>query len=100
VAKKPTREQKEYWAWVTSQMCLVCGCDANIHHQIHEKCDPDIEVRQSKNHWQVTPLCKYHHQDQRYGWHGLGSNWKFEEMYGIDLVEEAKRLLDTYHSSR
>lgn len=95
---KPTAEHRRYWTWVARHDCLVCGAEASIHHQIHEKCDPYIEVRQSKNHWQVTPLCKYHHQDQKFGWHGLSSNWKFKEMYGINLVEVAKKLLDEYNS--
>lgn len=97
---KPTKEQKLYFDWVASKGCCVpyCGAPASIHHQIHERCDPNIEIRQSKNHWQVTPLCKFHHQDQQRGWHGVGSNWLFKELYGIDLVDIAQKLFDEYES--
>lgn len=101
---KPTSKQYTYFSWVASQGCLVCRGEALIHHITHEHCHDAPEVRITRNHDKVVPLCHYHHVDSKVGIHGIGSQWGFylmtKELYGegINLVEEAQRLFDKYES--
>lgn len=77
---KATRAEKAHMARVAEKGCLVCQRPASIHHD---------KIRGKRDHMNVVPLCRFHHQDQKHGWHGFGSNKAFENRYGIDIRQEA-----------
>lgn len=93
---KPTSAQRAYFAWLQPQGCIKCGGDAIIHHITHKFCHEGIEVRITKDHWRVVPLCLRHHVDSKEGIHGIGSQWGFFNMHGINLPEMAAKLLAQY----
>jgi hypothetical protein len=89
---RPNAEEMRYHLWIMEQGCLVTGGECVPHHII------DIGGKRiTKDHWLVVPLSTGPHTD--YHDH-LGNNENFLEKYDINLYEEAKRLLDTYRSSR
>ena len=93
---KPNAAEKLYHQWIREYGCLVCGKYAAAHHVTHERCDEGIESHSGKDHWRMTPLCDGHHAVRLDSYHKLSSVWKFYKEHGIDLVQEAKRLLDEY----
>ena len=60
--------------------CLICQRPANVHHGMHAS----GKVRR-RDHRFIVPLCRDHHQGDE-GVHGLGSESKFRERWGVDLV--------------
>jgi hypothetical protein len=51
-----------------------------------------------RDHRYTAPLCQEHHQGKM-GVHGLGSEAKFKEVYGVDLAEWAEREWEISQSS-
>lgn len=98
---------KKYLDYVASKGCLVCRQPADIHHIIVG----NVAGRLPKDDRMVVPLCKYHHQDQKFGIHGdlfvemeigrrLTANQRFFMHYGIDLYDEAKKLWSEYNARK
>ena len=81
---KPNAAERRYHDEVRKLGCLVCGQMPSIHH-VTSKTGP------RRSHYRVVPLCPVHHQGT-HGFHGLGSDKLFTDMYGIDLREEADRI--------
>lgn len=88
--KELNAAETRYQEWVRQFGCLVCGAEASIHHIIS-----DGYKRLTKDHMLVTPLCPEHHQGTQ-GYHGLGSDTKFRETYGIDLHQRAIEFKTVY----
>ena len=91
--KAATKAEREHMAYIASLPCLVCGGQATVHHVTGYA---DRMGRFSRDHMLTAPLCPRHHQIQ----HGpfdsveaLGHRG-FYNAYGIDLLEEARRLRD------
>lgn len=80
--------------WVRGFGCLVCGRVAEIHHIIS-----DGFKRIGKDHWLITPLCTEHHRGTS-GYHGLGSDRKFRNTYGISLYERATSFRELYRQQQ
>lgn len=78
----------------------MCRGEALIHHITHEHCHDASEVRITRNHDRIVPLCHYHHVDSKAGIHGIGSQWGFYKMHGIDLPKVARELLEQYEEER
>lgn len=78
-------KQPKHIARVKGMGCLVCGqMPVDAHH-----------VRtglKTKDDRRIVPLCRFHHQDSRMGFHGLGSERLFYAEHGINLSAEAARL--------
>jgi hypothetical protein len=72
-------------ARIAAMGCLVCGAPANVHHIMRAP----GKIRR-RDHRFIAPLCQPHHQGD-HGVHGLGSEAKFEEHHGIDIVGWAVR---------
>ena len=72
--------------YVASLGCVVCKRPAQIHHIQHMN-----GKSMKRDHRYVVGLCMEHHTGSN-GIHGLGHEDIFNEIYGIDLVEEAVRL--------
>ncbi len=81
---KPNAAERRYHDEVRKLGCLVCGQMPSIHH-VTAKTGP------RRDHYRVVPLCPIHHQGT-HGFHGLGSDKLFTDMYGIDLRAEADRI--------
>jgi hypothetical protein len=71
--------------YVRSLPCLVCGRGPVDAHHVRTGLA-------SKNDRRSVPLCRFHHQDSRMGFHGMGSERLFYQEYGIDLSAEAERI--------
>ena len=67
--------------------CLACGrYGVNVHHVVS-----DGFQRLTKRHDHVVPLCPHCHTDGPYAVHKV-SHGVFCEMFGVDLLAEAKRM--------
>jgi hypothetical protein len=76
LAKQPAHKSR-----VAGLGCVVCRAPAEIHH-----------VRtglQAKDDRRIVGLCPGHHRHNADSFHQLGSNARFLEVHGIDLVIEA-----------
>lgn len=82
----PAGPEKRHMDRVGEMPCLICGGQTNIHHLMKH---PD-KIRR-RDHRFIVPLCQEHHQGNE-GVHGLGSEAKFTERWGIDLAMIASRL--------
>lgn len=65
--------------------CLVCGQRPVDAHHVRT----GLKARDDRR---VVPLCRFHHQDSRMGFHGLGSERLFYAEHGISLSAEAERI--------
>lgn len=90
MTKPLTRAEKAYFGKVAEGGCLVCQRPAEIHHILASKAR-----RWRRDNSMVVPLCESCHRG-RYGVHGLGSEAAFKDHYGIDLIEEARKLWVLY----
>lgn len=83
--KRPPAKQPAHIARIKAMGCLICGgMPVDAHH-----------VRtglRARDDARIVPLCRFHHQDSRMGFHGLGSERAFYQEYGISLVDEAEKL--------
>jgi len=82
----PQGQEKQHIARVAAMPCLVCGRKTSVHHVMNHP-----EKIRRRDHRFVVPLCYDHHQGDE-GVHGLGSEAKFTERWGIDLAKTASRL--------
>jgi len=76
LAKQPAHKSR-----VAGLGCVVCRAPAEIHH-----------IRtglQAKDDRRIVGLCPGHHRHNADSFHQLGSNARFLEVHGIDLVIEA-----------
>lgn len=91
------RHVTAYWSSL-ERRCVVCGAgtgpeDTNIHHilaRLPEK------VRQ-RDHRFVVVLCLRHHNGGPGSVHGEGTEAKFQELTGIDLVAIARENWNAYN---
>ena len=94
----PTVEQQHYWAWLRAFIgrCEACGTRSalNIHHLL-ARVAGKIGRR---DHWFVVLICRNCHTGTE-GVHGLGSEAKFLERHGVDLVAVAVARLKEYRES-
>jgi hypothetical protein len=92
----PTPEQRAYHHWlrVTVSKC-ECGCGRPaqcIHHLLARV--PGKGPR--RDHWYVVRLSNDCHNLTPNSVHGLGSEAKFLERHGVDLVATAVARLEEY----
>lgn len=88
----PNAKEKKYHSWLRDRGCLICECEASIHHVTTKG-----KGRIQRNHLLVTPLCPAHHQGPD-GIHMLGHD-KFTELYNLDLFEVATKDYKEYELS-
>lgn len=95
MAKQPTKAEREHFAYVASQPCLVSGKrDVTLHHVTGYA---DRMGRFTRSHRLIVPLAKEFHQAV---WDNASdpqsveilSHRGFYEKHGIDLYHEALRL--------
>lgn len=72
-------------ARIKAMGCLVCGVSPVDAHHVRT----GLTARDDRR---VVPLCRFHHQDSRMGFHGLGSERAFYAEHGISLLDAAERL--------
>lgn len=98
-ALKPKRKYKpveleRFHDFVAREKCLVCGAEATVHHVTGYA---DRPGRFTRDDWLVVPLCPAHHQ---HDWGPLSveriGHQGFFRVHGIDLLEEAMRLAETW----
>ena len=91
-----TASERRYLAAVAALPCIVCmECLGQLNHevQVHH-----VKTRHGwgrSSHFDTLPLCWVHHQDQKYGVHGMGKE-QFTAMYGkseIELLQIVKEKL-------
>ncbi|MGN7931187.1 hypothetical protein [Sphingopyxis sp. 22461] len=83
--KGPPPKQPAHIERVKGMGCLICGYSPVDAHHVRTGL-------QTKNDARIVPLCRFHHQDSRMGFHGLGSERAFYQEYGVSLLAEAERL--------
>ncbi len=79
----PSAAVRKYWDWLPD-IC-VCGRQSE---QIHHILSVNYQ-RISKDDWIVVKLCADCHTNGNHSVHRLGSERKFEEVNGIDLLQRA-----------
>lgn len=87
--KATTAVERRHLDRIAASGCLVCGCEATIHHVTS-----DGYQRLTRTHERVVPLCPRHHMIQwgpKESVEALG-HAGFTVTYGIDLLAVAKRL--------
>lgn len=92
----PTKSQKDYWSWLGSRGCAVCGTNPEIHHVKGAKYCLKIDgIKTQVGNWYVLPLCCWHHRDPNNA--SNVTNWKrnFEDEYGKQ-VEMVRQCFDEY----
>ncbi len=79
-----------YMAWVRLQPCCVPLCKTrhpvHAHHAVHKS--------QQGTDRTCVPLCPFHHLVEYHG--KFGSVEKAEEAWGINLIEVAKKMSQSY----
>lgn len=81
---------RTYWESLVRR-CVVCGAgtgpeDTNIHHILARL----PEKERQRDHRFVVVLCLRHHNAGPGSVHGEGTEAKFQELTGVDLVEIAR----------
>ena len=95
MSKNPNKAEREHQGMVASLGCLRCGGPATIHHVKY-----GMNMR-SKNHMNVIPLCKYHHQDGPFGdciengKNTTQKNWGMTEAEMLEIVVAKLKNLNT-----
>lgn len=88
---EPDAEARSYHAWLREnvQRCEACGYFGRlaIHH---------ILPSAARDHWNVVRICHPCHNGRTDSVHLLGSEAKFQERHGIDLVAIARQRLKEY----
>ena len=82
--RKPNAAEKRHYTRVAEYGCIVCQAPAELHHVLRAD---GKETRRDPRF--VVPVCPDHHRG-RYGIHGLGSEAAFDDMYGVDLAQQAR----------
>lgn len=90
---------ERYHDWVARQGCLVCGCEATVHHVTGYADKPG---RLGRDDLLVVPLCPPHHQkvydpkaSDPISVEGLGHQG-FYEKFGYDLLACAMQFAESY----
>ena len=93
-------EHKRYHKWVIESFgCQVPSCGERLNVQFHHVYQAakmntaggaQPKSGSKKNHWQGVGLCFYHHS---YFHDKLTDFVKYEELFGLDQVEMAKKNL-------
>lgn len=89
---KPDAEALAYWATL-GDICEACGCGGTVVHHILANA-PGKGGR--RDHMLVVKLCPTDHNMGTYSVHLLGSEARFLEATGIDLVAIAVERRDEY----
>lgn len=82
---KPNAEAQRFWDSLPNE-CQACGGIGQVIHHIMA----DVPGKQSRrDHFFVVKLCAPCHNMGTYSVHLLGSEAKFQEVTGVDLVNKA-----------
>ncbi len=80
--------EKRHAAEIAEMGCLVCGRDAEIHHETGSP-------RQAKNHMHIAPLCPEHHRHGKDARHVIGYA-AFCKLLKFDLLDWAKERAERF----
>lgn len=83
----PDKHIKEYWTSL-DRRCVVCGAGDTVIHHILARLPQKTRQR---DHRYVAVLCASHHNMGDTSVHLLGSEAKFQEATGVDLIAIAVR---------
>lgn len=89
----PDKHVKEYWNSL-ERRCVVCGAGDTVIHHILARLPEKVRQR---DHRFVTVLCLRHHNDGPGSIHGEGTEAKFQEVTGVDLVAIARTNWSAYN---
>lgn len=89
----PTAEQKRYWDSLPNR-CEGCGATRDI--VVHHLLAPAPGKRGRRDHWFVVKLCALCHNMGTESVHLLGSEAKFLDRRGVDLVAVSIINLERY----
>lgn len=78
----PDNHVKEYWNSL-ERRCVVCGAGDTVIHHILARLPQKVRQR---DHRYVAVLCARHHNAGPGSIHGEGTEAKFQEVTGVDLV--------------
>lgn len=81
----PSAEQERFFDSLPNE-CQGCGGVGQVIHHILADVPGKVTRR---DHWFVVKLCAGCHNMRTDSVHGLGSEAKFEEVHGVDLVNKA-----------
>lgn len=87
---EPNAEQRAYWKWLREHFCCE-GCGRRRALVIHH-----ILPSSARDHWRVVILCPGCHNGRTDSVHLLGSEAKFLERHGVDLVAVSVARLEEY----
>lgn len=90
----PNAAEKRYHLWLRQKGCQ-CGC-GRAGECTHHILASIPEKRCRRDHWYAVRLSNHCHNGDRYSVHGLGSEARFAEVHGCDLVAAAIRNLEQY----
>lgn len=85
-ASAPNVAEERHMSRVAAMGCFVCGADAEIHHAKRV-----ADRRCARDHRYIVALCPFHHRDAKLGYHGLGNELLFEDLYGLNISARAVR---------
>jgi len=89
----PDSHVKEYWNSL-DRRCVVCGAGDTVIHHILARLPEKVRQR---DHRFVAVLCVRHHNSGPGSIHGEGTEAKFLEVTGCDLVAIARTNWSAYN---
>jgi len=89
----PDSHVKEYWNSL-ERRCVVCGAGDTVIHHILARLP---EKMRQRDHRFVAVLCNRHHNAGPGSIHGEGTEAKFQEVTGVDLVAIARTNWSAYN---
>ena len=89
---RKSKEEKDYHNKVAQLTCMARGCNST-EVMVHHKTGAGMALRSS--HYDVMPLCHYHHQGGNFGECVHNGTKTFERKYGSQraMVRLTKYLL-------
>ncbi|WP_156028982.1 hypothetical protein [Sphingobium sp. DC-2] len=89
----PDRLVKDYWSSL-ERRCVVCGAGDTVIHHILARLPQKTRQR---DHRYVAVLCASHHNMGDASVHLLGSEAKFQEATGVDLIAIAVKSWENWN---
>lgn len=82
------KAEREHIAKVVDLGCIICSGPACAHH-----IRTGQGMGQKASHYEVIPLCHYHHQGEE-GIHTLGTrSWQFKYGTELELLERVRDMI-------
>ena len=96
---EPAAEQRAYWNWLRETRGECEACSRRRALVVHHLLARVAGKAGRRDHWYVVLICPNCHAGTE-GVHGLGSEAKFLERHGVDLVAVSIARLEEYRNGK